>query len=52
MAKTAYDLTPKQWRAYHPDKMFKILQEGEHFHRDKLMDNALELAQNASKLLK
>jgi len=52
MTKTAHDLNRKQWRAYHPDKRFKILQEDEHFHRDKRMESAMELARAASRVLK
>ena len=52
MPKTARDLSREEWRAYHPDKRYRILQDAPHFNREKRMENAMTLARAAAKLLK
>jgi hypothetical protein len=52
MAKTARDLSRKEWRAFHPDKRYQNLQNTANFDLEKRMENALTLARTAAKLLK
>jgi predicted nucleotidyltransferase len=52
MPKTARDLSREEWRAYHPDKRYQILQNTPNFDREKRMENAMTLARAAAKLLK
>ena len=52
MPKTARDLSREEWRAYHPDKRYQILQNNPNFDREKKMEKAMTVARSAAKLLK